>query len=41
MTTNNNKTEMPYAAWDLDAACSQGTIDEMTSIKELAWKGAV
>ena len=38
MNTNNGKTEIPYASWDLEANMSQGEIDEMNMIRELAYQ---
>lgn len=41
MSNISGKTEIPYASWDLESTESQGMVDEMNEIKELAWKGAV
>ena len=38
MNNNNGKIEIPYAAWDVEASCSQGMIEEMQAIKELCYQ---
>ncbi len=38
MVQNNSRTEIDCASWMLEAAETQGTIDEMNEIKELAYQ---